>query len=333
MGQFSGKVVSLALLAGALLPGTLSQALAEERLGTFSVVFENDLFANTDRHYTNGVRLSWLTSAGREPAWTRTLARAFPPLDDVDDIRIQYSLGQSMFAPRDITRRSPDPDDQPYAGWLYGAIGAIGSTGSRLDQVELSLGVVGPAALAEQAQKTAHRLTGADRPRGWRKQLENEPALQLTYRRSWRALASAEVLGFSVDATPHVGAALGNVFIYGSTGLTLRLGYNLPDDYGPPRVQPSLPGSGFFTPQEGFGWYLFAGVDGRVVGRNIFLDGNTFRDGPGVERRIFVGDLQAGVAVVWRDVRLAYTHVLRTEEFHGQGANSKFGAFSVSWRF
>ncbi|MCW5730380.1 MAG: lipid A deacylase LpxR family protein [Alphaproteobacteria bacterium] len=333
MGPLCGRCAWLGLSACLLLGGAASGALAEERLGTFNFVFENDLFANTDRHYTNGVRLSWLTAAGQEPAWSRAMARAFPLLDDVADIRIEYALGQSMFGPRDITRRVPDPDDQPYAGWLYGAIGAIGSTGSRLDQLELSLGVVGPAALAAQAQKAAHRLSGADRPRGWRNQLANEPALQLTYRRSWRALASAEVLGFSVDATPHVGAALGNVFIYGSTGMMLRLGFNLPDDYGPPRVQPSLPGSGFFRPQPGFGWYLFAGVDGRVVGRNIFLDGNSFRDGPGVDRRIFVGDLQAGIAFVLGDVRIAYTHVLRTEEFHGQGENSKFGAFSLSWRF
>lgn len=67
----------------------------------------------------------------------------------------------------------------------------------------------------------------------------------------------------------------------------LRLGQRLPLDYGPPRIQPSLPGSGFFVPpQDRFGWYLFAGVEGRAVARNIFLDGNTFRDSRSVDKEL-----------------------------------------------
>jgi len=37
--------------------------------------------------------------------------------------------------------------------------------------------------------------------------------------------------------------------------------------------------------------YLFAFVDGRAVGRDIFLDGNTFTDSHSVTRKTFVGDL------------------------------------------
>ena len=112
-----------------------------------------------------------------------------------------------------------------------------------------------------------------------------------------------------------------------------RLGRRLPHDYGPPRIQPSLPGSGFFVPQNGFGWYLFAGVEGRAVARNIFLDGNTFRDSRSVDKEPLVGDLQFGFALTWSDVRLGYTHVLRTREFKTQGKTSEFGAVSLSIQF
>lgn len=113
----------------------------------------------------------------------------------------------------------------------------------------------------------------------------------------------------------------------------MRFGENLPNDYGPPRIQPSLPGSAFYDPSDGFGWYIFAGIEGRAVAHNIFLDGNTFQDSRSVDKKPFVGDLQAGIAVtLWR-TRVSYTHVLRTREFDGQDTTDSFGAFSASFRF
>lgn len=92
-----------------------------------------------------------------------------------------------------------------------------------------------------------------------------------------------------------------------------------------------MPGSGFFIPRHGFGWYLFAGIEGRAVARNIFLDGNTFRDSRNVDKEPLVGDLQFGIAITWRNLRLGYTHVLRKREFKGQGGRrDDFGAISLS---
>ena len=53
------------------------------------------------------------------------------------------------------------------------------------ENISVSVGVVGPAALGEEAQKFIHSLSGDPKPRGWTHQLENEPALLLHYRRSW----------------------------------------------------------------------------------------------------------------------------------------------------
>lgn len=305
----------------------------ETETGTLSLVFENDLFYDTDRNYTNGVRASWLSGPGRTPAWALRAARWFPLFPDGGTVRTSYAVGQNMYTPEDIALRGPPLDDRPYAGWLYGSMGLIAETGRRLDQLELTLGVVGPASLAEQTQTFVHEVTDSQEPRGWDTQLENEPGVVLTYQRSWRGFVSESVSGFGFDATPHAGGALGNVFTYANAGVMLRFGQRLPLDYGPPRIQPSLPGSGFFAPQEGFGWYLFAGVEGRAVARNIFLDGNTFRDSRSVDKEPLVGDLQFGIALTWRNVRLSYTHVLRTREFETQDEADEFGAFTLSVRF
>ena len=87
-------------------------------------------------------------------------------------------------------------------------------------------------------------------------------------------------------------------------------------------------------PTDWFGWYLFAGVEGRVVARNIFLDGNTFEDSHSVDKYPLVADLQAGIAfTLGENTRIAYTHLLRSREFREQDGTTQFGTLSVSVRF
>lgn len=295
--------------------------------GVLSFVVENDYFASTDRHYTNGLSFGWVPATRPPPEWFSGLARHAPFFPEEGIVRHGYSFGQSMFTPSDKTLADPPTDDRPYAGWLYGSIGMESETEKQLDQLVLTLGVVGPASQAEVTQSALHKVLPANEPRGWNSQLKNEPGIVMTYQRSWRAIASKT---FDFDLTPHAGGVLGNVFTYANTGLMLRYGRELPQDYGPPRIQPCLPGSMTFLATEGYTWYLFAGVEGRAVARNIFLDGNTLRDSRSVDKEPFVGDLQFGGALTWRDVRLSYTHVLRTKEFKSQRARDDFGSISIS---
>lgn len=301
--------------------------------GTLSFIYENDVFYNTDRHYTNGVRVSWLSGLNNVPVFLREAAAKSPLFPEHGDARVEYSLGQSMYTPSDITLASPPEDDRPYAGWLYGSVGLISENGSRLHQLELQVGVVGPASLAEEAQKLAHVLTASDDPKGWDTQLPNEPTVQLTYLRSWRALASVGDKGFGADLTPQFGLALGTVYDHVEAGAMLRLGRNLPLDYGPPRIQPSPPGSGYFASSPSTGLYLFGGAMGRAVGRNMFLDGTLFRDSRSVDKKHLVADFTTGAAVTWRDYRLAYTHVFRTPEFDGQHGLHEYGSLTLSIKF
>jgi hypothetical protein len=321
----------LALLA--VLTAAPPVAAVEREEGTLSINFENDLFYDTDRNYTNGVRAAWLSSPEGTPDWVLRAARLFPLFPRDGTVRSSYAIGQNMYTPKDITAPDPPRSDRPYAGWLYGTIGVIAETDERLDQLGLTIGMVGPASLARQTQTLIHSIVGADRPQGWASQLRNEPGIVLTYQRSWRqAISETLVFGLPFDVTPHAGGAIGNIYTYGDAGVTFRLGDNLSLDYGPPRIEPAPPGSEYFVPQ-GFGWYLFAGLEGRAVLRNIFLDGNSFRHSRSVDKKPLIADFQFGGAIIWGKVRLSYTHVLRTHEFDGQTGGDNFGSFNVSVRF
>jgi hypothetical protein len=238
-----------------------------------------------------------------------------------------------MFTPDDITTPVPDPADRPYAGWLYGTASLISDNGDNLDTLQLTLGVVGPASGAAESQKFVHKITRSKHPKGWGSQLHNEPTAMLTYEHKDRNLYELSPFGWGFDVTPGYAASVGNSFTKATVGAVARLGYDLPADYGPPLIKPGLGGSDFFIPQKKLGWYAFAGVDGSVVAQNIFLDGNTFRDSPRVEKIPWVGGLQAGLALTYNDMRIAYTHVFRSKEFKGQDAIDNYGAVNISWRF
>ncbi len=304
---------------------------------------ENDVFlGGTDRHYTHGTRLGCLS---RRIQWIEALADQVPwfSLEQAQakdsatalEARASLTLGQNIYTPEDITIPTLIKEDRPYAGWLYLGMGLVANQGPRrYDKLELELGVIGPASGAEEVQETWHRQFDFRQPQGWQHQLKNEPGINFYYEQA-RRLHSTELaaLPLKAQAIPHFGFALGNVFTYGAAGLTLRIGNHLGDDFGPPRIRPSLPGSGLLEKNAGLNWYLFAGVEGRVVLRNIFLDGNSFRDSHSVDKYPFVGDLQAGLALQYHDLRISYTQILRSREYRGQDHTDRFGAINLSWRF
>ncbi len=198
----------------------------------------------------------------------------------------------------------------------------------------LTVGMVGPASYAEETQKFVHKnITSSPIPQGWNHQLKNELGVILTYERKWRELYDASLLGVNFDVMPHVGTNLGNVNTDASIGTTFRFGYNLPRDYGPPRIRPSLPGSDFFIPTQTLGFYVFSTAELRAVARNIFLDGNTFRDGPHVNKKPVIGSLQLGVAMTYQDMRISFTQVWITQQYEHQNHDDHFGAVTLSYRF
>jgi len=327
-------LAALAIAVAASSPAEESPYREVDHASILSFQWENDIFtgSGTDRHYTNGLRVSWLRGDDKVPRWVLGAARALPWFPDGGYVRGSWALGQNLYTPEDIQERELIPDDRPYAAWLYLGRGLVLETGRVVDIMELSVGVVGPAAFGEEVQKGIHEFIDSPDPRGWSNQIGNELAVQAIYQRKWRTLHDGEDRGFGVDLMPHVGGALGNVFIHGAAGGTLRLGWDLPADYGPPRIQPGLPGSEFFVPRSQLSGYFFLGGEARAILRNMFLDGNTFRDSHAVNKHWLVADFQAGAALQSYGVRLAYTYVVRTEEFIGQDGYDAFGTFTLSVR-
>ena len=86
-----------------------------------------------------------------------------------------------------------------------------------------------------------------------------------------------------------------------------------------------------FRPNNNNSWYFFAGIEGRAVVRNIFLDGNTFVDSHSVDKKPFVADFQYGLVYQLGDFRFSVSNMVRTKEFTTQKDETKFGAINISF--
>lgn len=330
---------------------------------------ENDLFAGTDRNYTNGMAVTTVSHDLEEELipdclpnplslYTRFLGwvdRGFWQSGGARSVsqNLVMRVGQAMYTPDDKVRTDLIRDDRPYAGLLYLGLGwnqrrQPQSAGyEMLDSRELALGVIGPWSLAEESQDLVHNLRGIDRFSGWDNQLNNEPAFLLALERKFKpsSLGAVEP-GFSSDVIGSYALRLGNIETSASAGFELRTGWNIPNDFGsysirpggenrPPssaaRLRTTQPDS-THAPRPGV--HTFANLEAKAVLWDFSLDGNLFSNSHHVKRRPFVLQGAIGISSQWlvsgHGVRLALMRVWRTREFDEQNGHHAFGSVAIS---
>lgn len=336
---------------------------------------ENDLFADTDQNYTSGVAFTAVShdifgklNLACLPAAVRLHTALISYLDpgfwaDADNPahaqNVVVKFGQSMFTPRDSTRTDLIPDDRPYAGLLY-----VGMSWNRrkhephnntevLDTREITLGVIGPLALAQPAQDLIHDVIGAERFQGWDNQLRNEPAVQMALDRKFKNYQGTGAIqpGFSADYIRSLGLQLGNIETSGTVGIEGRIGWNIPNDFGtypirpgaenrPPSAASIHSGDGKGTTQSGrprAGVHLFGTLETKLVLHDFSLDGNLFESSHSVTRSPWVAQAAIGLSaqspVAGHGVKLAVMRVWRTREFEEQGSSHAYGSVTLSIEF
>ena len=161
-----------------ILACILSSPVLQAETDWLSVTVDNDVFVGNDSGYSNGFFFSWFdTEENRDQSVSSILVR--PLLWSFPDQKIEetvnyFTIGQTMITPQDITIENPSDDDLPYAGLLILNNTYLAINKHYADKISTILGVVGPLSGAKATQKWYHKLIGADDPKGWDAQLENE---------------------------------------------------------------------------------------------------------------------------------------------------------------
>jgi len=297
-------------------------------------MWENDTFVppdmGSDEFYTNGIRFAIVRTDNWK--WTEAFGEWWmdKPLIGADaeyNITSTLVLGQNFFTPSVITTFRVNPDDRPYAGFLYGGVRVDVTRADAMKQhsFEFDAGIMGPAALSDELQTAVHLLRQSRIPKGWEHEVGTQLGLQFQYLFRLRA-------GWSfADVVPHIGGALGTIQTYANAGATVRIGYNLT---GFPSVL--IPWTAAPV-EERPPWEIavYTAVDGRALAYNAYLDGTLIGGSPSVDKEPFVADWRAiGVTVRVHSWRFTYNMVRRTQELAspppGTEGYHNFGSLSIS---
>jgi len=288
--------------------------------GTFTLQMDNDFLARVssllDEDYTQGFHFTF--NRKESPVrLDRVLERLdHCPIEQGCVVRSSTLVGQEIYTPRYYP--SVAADDRPFGGWLYGGAQSSAMTDRDLTLLSVKIGVTGPPSLAQQLQVTFHELVPAYIiPPGWTDQLKFEPGLIVTAaKKNYSELRAGSA---SVGLIKSASASLGNILTDVEAGLTLRAGFNAEHPWT-------------LEKHRGFGVHASFGLREDIVLHNLFLDGNTLRAGPHVDRVPFVWQKELGAGISFGATSLDYQKIVRSEEFTTGRSYHPYGTISLTRR-
>lgn len=308
---------------------------ADDTMAFISVTHANDVFLGEDRHFTAGSRLSYVSAANSHAYGLAPFIHSLPMIPQSAKVRIGFAVSQDIFTPEEITAPNPPLTDRPYLGLLHVEGQFFGETEHHLSAWRLRLGISGEASLGRLAQRFIHEVISSPDPLGWPFQIPTEPVFGLSYSRIWRMPLSTATPGKTGwDMLPRAGATVGTQLIEAEAGAVFRFGTDLTADFGYSRFAPGIGAPSFYDqPEDGFGWYIFAGAMARVQAHNMALDGGVFRASRSVTRRPLQADIVGGLALLFETAKLTGTFVMKTEEFEGQQGVDSFVSLTATFPF
>jgi len=315
---------------------------------TWRAGWANDEFLGSDNQFTNGIFLQKnsvladsLEATGGTPAFGRSLGAWLLPSRADLYYRETWTIAQNMQTPNNINRRDVILDDVPYVGMLGWANSFIAFNDDELTGFQTLLGWVGELTQADETQKAAHAVTGANTPEGWNNQLENEPLLnvyamrkQKFYRNGW------------MDAAWNVDAALGNFFTLGQAALEFRFG-DRPAGFAP-ALTPTGRNMDYDARLQNPGQsYFYVSAIVRATGLlfalprhgNLLRNDNEWTDSERLDVNNLLGQLVLGLHYERERWGLHFTVNLATDAVEpatGPGLedpSNNFGILMAEWKF
>ncbi len=204
MRDLNRRVSKNGVLANAVAVLLLSLALQSEAVADhnttnepynsgWSLQVDNDLFAatNEDQNYTGGFAVTLSGRRALEYALTpeklRSAAGSWLGLNSYLQNQRHHSVhalewGAALFTPSDISRRTVNPEDRPYASlfFLNSTEQVILPAKKMSVKSSFTVGLLG-LDLAETLQRSFHGAIGSEKPEGWRHQISSGGELTAKY--------------------------------------------------------------------------------------------------------------------------------------------------------
>ena len=290
----------------------------------FWLMFDNDIFSNTDRYYTNGVVLG-ITAPGLVNLPLNFLMVS-PRRNNV--VSASLSLHHAMFTPF-TTKTAPTlENDRPYASTLffrYSQTSDDALSGLRISS-SIDAGVIGDAALGRYFQSSVHAVVPTnDEPLGWETQIKNDLVLNyaLTLQKQLYKAGLTEIYaqGSANAGTLHTRVGVGLEAVAGVFSPVIT-----PLPYTYEELQKS---------RQKLQFGLKGGFDFRIIGYDATLQGgvfnnsNTFALKPEEIERM-VAHVHLGLFVRYKKMGINLTQFYLSPEFK-EGKQHLWGQIALEY--
>ena len=312
----------------------ISLSADEWKLKNISFQTENDADIRNDGDYTYGGSLGILFF--RKDLNSSLLHIPFSDYKNSDNY-ISFNVAHRMYTPQNFESSKPIIDDRPYAGYLYLESSLHQSLDNTLQSLSLQVGIVGPSAKMKEIQKIIHTIIGSPEPQGWQYQLKDEMIVQMNYSQK-KYYNLDNVFNYSSSIVPEFGVELGNASTKIYTSALFRWGKNVPKDYGTSVIDNTnyskIP-LNINEDEKNKKWryYLNFGLKANLIARDIFLDGNTFKESHSIEKNNFTADCIYGLSFAYKEFGVDYIRKHSTKAFKDQDAYYSYGSLLLTYNY
>ena len=283
---------------------------------SFRVIYENDLFTQTDRSYSQGVLVEFIhPSLLKSPISKILVSPAGTAL------RSGITAEINAFTPQQIGSPYIQYTDQPFAATFLLKQFAITSDSVHKWQLVCSagLGVVGPPALGKEIQVGLHRATNSIIPEGWPNQVSSDLLVNYTVAYSRTLLDVGKWFRINGD----VSATAGTPFTNASAGFTGTIGW----------MDPAFSG----IQKEVFRFHFFYQPRFQAIAYDATLQGGLFnRHSPYTFQQSeivrVVSTQSAGIILNFRKLSLEYSLSAETPRFRN-GYSHRYGTVHMGFYF
>jgi len=287
-------------------------------------ISEDDDYLNfrgegTDRNYTQGLKLEIYYTKHTPVNFSGKLLLK---ISDSADNLYGWGLTQNLYTPNDITTKSIQYGERPYAGTLYGSHILISSDREKRQKLttSLSLGVIGRYSFAGQLQKWVHGLIHYQKPQGWDNQIKSDIIINyyvLYERLLFNPTPNLEIIG-------GIHSNFGT--LYNNAGLGVQFRGGLFNDYFSNYERPAFHSGISNGSFKRFQFYFYMKIVGTAVMDDATLQGGFFshKSSPYVISKDsvsrFTMQYDYGFVMAKNRMGVSISEKFRTAEFKGSYA-------------
>jgi hypothetical protein len=311
----------------------------------YSFIFYNDFFAGTDRHFTNGMALSWIDDAvgnvenNNSNAYSQFMLKSISklPLIEIESTKnynAGISISQMAITPSDTSISSPQYDDIPYAGYLTASFYIFRWDSRNFNEFRIDLGVVGEEAGAEFIQNTFHKFIGNSEAMGWDTQLGTEYIANAFFRYGEITWQKNNFHTLDMDWFNQGGCQIGNFLSDIFVGTMFRMGQNYIKNFNVhyPYLREEASLLYLENKHQGFGWAFSAGVNSQAMFYSYILD-EAKNNGYNTTKNTFNASIYSGIDLYYNAHKISFLYQSQSPYTQEEKRVDIFGGFIYSYQF